>query len=127
MKRLVLVVASILALAGCASASATTTSNAQDFAATISDTSVVILDVRTPGEFASGHISGAINIDVESGNFEAEIANLDKSKTYAVYCRSGRRSAIATDTMAGLGFAHLHNLDGGLEAWTAAGQPLVMG
>lgn len=127
MKRLILVVASILALASCASASATTTSNAQDFAEFISDKSVVILDVRTPDEFASGHIEGAINIDVESGNFESEIAGLDKNASYAVYCHSGRRSAIATSKMAELGFTQLRDLDGGLESWTAAGQPLVMG
>ena len=127
MKRVVILLVSILALAGCSSSSAVSTVNAQDFATTISDSNVVILDVRTPGEYAEGHIDGAINIDVESGTFESAIAGLDKSATYAVYCRSGRRSAIATDSMASLGFAKLYNLDGGTGAWMSAGQQLVMG
>lgn len=127
MKRVVILLVSILALAGCSSSSAVSTVNAQDFATTISDSNVVILDVRTPSEFAEGHIDGAINIDVESGTFESAIAGLDKNATYAVYCRSGRRSAIATDAMASLGFAKLYNLDGGTGAWMSAGQQLVMG
>ena len=127
MKRLVLLIAGLLALAGCSSSSAVSTVNAQDFATTIATSGVVILDVRTPGEFAAGHIAGAINIDVESGNFESDIAGLDKNTTYAVYCHSGRRSGIATNTMADQGFTHLYNLDGGIGAWTAAGQQLVMG
>ncbi len=96
-----------------------------DFAAKITDTSVTILDVRTPAEFMTGHIAGAINIDFQSTQFASEIANLDKTKTYAVYCRSGNRSAQATDQMAKAGFTSLFNLNGGIIDWQSAGQGLV--
>jgi rhodanese-related sulfurtransferase len=86
---------------------------------------VISLDVRTAGEFAEGHLVNALNINVESGNFEAEIANLDKNATYAVYCRSGRRSAVAVDLMKKAGFNNLYNLDGGVIDWSASGLPLV--
>lgn len=99
--------------------------NVSDFAKKISDKSVVLLDVRTPAEFASGHISGATNIDFESGNFENEIATLDKSKSYAVYCRSGNRSGQATALMAKDGFKSIFNLDGGIINWQSAGNSLA--
>jgi rhodanese-related sulfurtransferase len=98
-----------------------------DFATKISDVSVVVLDVRTPGEYQSGHISNAVNIDFESGNFEQEILKLDKSKTYAVYCRSGNRSGQATAIMANNGFGSIFNLSGGINDWTAEGHPVVTG
>ena len=70
-----------------------------------------VIDVRTADEYAAGHLEGAINIDVESGNFDAGIAALDQSKTYLVYCHSGRRSALAQSAMHDAGF---HNvIDGG--------------
>jgi rhodanese-related sulfurtransferase len=72
-----------------------------------------------------GHLVNAINIDVESPSFASEIEKLDKSATYAVYCRSGRRSANAVATMKDAGFSSLFNLDAGVQEWTAAGLPLV--
>ena len=96
-----------------------------DFAQKVSDKSVVVLDVRTPGEFQSGHLSNAINVDYEGSNFEGEVQKLDKSKTYAVYCRSGRRSGLATEIMAKVGFKSIFNLDGGIENWQAAGNQVV--
>jgi rhodanese-related sulfurtransferase len=69
-----------------------------------------VVDVRTPSEYAAGHIAGAINVDVESGAFSDAIAGLDKSKTYLVYCHSGRRSGIASEQMRAAGFTVL---DGG--------------
>lgn len=97
----------------------------EDFATKISDSSVVVLDVRTAGEFQEGHIQNAINIDYEVLNFEGEVNKLDKTKTYAVYCRSGRRSGLATEVMAKNGFASIFNLNGGVIDWQAAGKPLV--
>ena len=73
----------------------------------------------------AGHINGAINIDVEGNTFDAEIANLDKSKTYSVYCQSGRRSLIAVDKMATAGFASLFNLENGIANWSTNGWPVV--
>ena len=73
----------------------------------------------------TGHIENAINIDVEGMQFNADVSKLDKTKTYAVYCRSGRRSVIATEEMQKLGFTKLFNLEGGTGAWSAASQTLV--
>ena len=116
---------SALFLTGCGSSDSTTNQSVGDFAKTISDESVVVLDVRTSGEFAAGHISNSINIDVETGEFANQVANLDKTKTYAIYCHSGRRSAIAASQMAKLGFTSLYNLNGGIGAWAGAGQTVV--
>ena len=96
-----------------------------DFANKVKDSSVITLDVRTPGEFQSGHLANAVNIDYEGQNFEGEVNKLDKNKTYAVYCRSGRRSGLATDLMAKDGFKSIFNLEGGIEAWQSAGNLVV--
>ena len=73
----------------------------------------------------TGHIAGAINIDVEATTFDNVIAKLDKTKTYAVYCHSGRRSGIATTAMAKAGFTSIFNLSNGVTDWIAQGLPLV--
>ena len=126
MKRLILVLfASVFALTACGTTSAVTTLSAPDFAKKISDSSVTLIDVRTPAEFASGHIAGATNIDFESGNFPNEIKKLDMTKTYAVYCRSGNRSAQATALRAKDGFKSIFNLNGGIINWQSAGNTLV--
>ena len=125
MKKLIAVLfASTLALTSCGSSSATNL-GAADFEKKTQESGVVILDVRSAGEFYSGHIANAINIDVEGMTFDGDIAKLDKSKTYAVYCHSGRRSGIAVGKMADAGFKNLYNLDGGIQVWQAAGLPLV--
>ena len=85
----------------------------------------VILDVRTPAEYSSGHIEDAINIDVNSGSFVSEVEALDKDNTYLVYCRSGIRSASARDTMAQLDFMNIYNMNGGIMEWQSAGFPVV--
>lgn len=81
---------------------------------------VVVLDVRTPAEFAQGHIDGAINVDVLSSEFETTIAQLDPEKTYLVHCavntKNGRAEQ-AMDTMLDMGFNKLENLVGGYNAW----------
>lgn len=82
-----------------------------------------IIDVRTPAEFAAGHVAGAINIDVEASDFEENVAALDPEDAYLVYCRSGRRSAIAADTMAEAGFTDIVDA-GGLEPLAEAGAPI---
>ena len=126
MKKLFLTLfASVFALTACGATGAVTTLSVPDFAKKITDTSIVLLDVRTPGEFASGHIAGATNIDFESGTFPADIQKLDKTKTYAVYCRSGNRSAQATALMAKDGFKSIFNLDGGINNWQGAGKEVV--
>jgi rhodanese-related sulfurtransferase len=83
-----------------------------------SSPSAAIIDVRTPAEFARGHIPGSVNIDVMNDSvFFPSIASLDKSKPYYVYCRSGGRSALACSMMADKGFTAF-NLIGGLSVWT---------
>jgi rhodanese-related sulfurtransferase len=82
------------------------------------DTNAVILDVRTEDEFAEGMIPGAINIDIYKGQgFIYSIEELDKSKNYYVYCRSGGRSGQACSIMSQLGFENTYNLLGGIMNW----------
>jgi rhodanese-related sulfurtransferase len=76
----------------------------------------VLLDVRTAGEFRSGTLRGARNIDMMSPAFSSQIATLDKSKEYFLICRSGSRSAQACSVMAQAGFK-VFNLAGGIGEW----------
>ena len=99
--------------------------SAADFAAAAKLPDTVLLDVRTPSEFAAGHIAGAVNIDVESATFPQLVAALDPTKNYAVYCRSGSRSKAAMSAMEQAGFSHLFDLAGGIGAWQSSGGQLV--
>ncbi len=99
--------------------------SAAEWAAAAAEPGVRILDVRTPEEYAAGHIAGAVNIDIESSDFVGLISALDPSKDYAVYCRSGNRSRAAIETMSGMGYAHTVGLDGGISAWAGAGFPIT--
>ena len=126
MKKVIAMLASVLLLAGCASgATGVTNMNVEDFSKKTAESGVVILDVRTPGEFMTGHIQDAQNIDFESGSFESQIESLDKNGTYAVYCRSGNRSGQAVKVMQDAGFLNLFNLEGGVIDWANQGMPLV--
>ncbi len=126
MKKIVLFIASLILLVGCTSTTAGVTNmNVSEFSEKISEPGIILLDVRTPGEFAEGFIEGARLIDFQSGNFESEIASLDKNTTYAVYCRSGNRSGQAAKIMHDAGFHNVYNLDGGVIDWANAGLPLV--
>jgi phage shock protein E len=100
---------------------------AADFAAALKLPGTTILDVRTAEEFAQGHLPGAVNIDVESPDFTAQLTALDPSAPYAVYCRSGNRSGVAVATMTGQGFTDTYHLDGGITAWQQAGGEVVTG
>lgn len=84
-----------------------------------------ILDVRTPAEFATGHILNALNIDYYSPNFTQQINSLNKNNKYLVHCKSGSRSPKAIDTMKMLGFIETYNMIGGINAWKAAGFQIV--
>lgn len=89
-----------------------------------SNEDVVVLDVRTPEEYAAGHLPDALNVDVNAADFAARIDQLDPDATYAVYCRSGNRSAVAVDHMIEAGFDDVEHLGGGIGAWQAAGGPV---
>jgi phage shock protein E len=118
---LVTVVLTTPAIASCASSSTT-----KDTVAIMSLTPVSqVIDVRTPEEFAAGHVQGATNLDVESGAFEAALAGLDKEAPFTLYCRSGRRSAIAADLMAKAGFTQVTDLGTLESAATSLSLPIV--
>jgi rhodanese-related sulfurtransferase len=77
----------------------------------------VLLDVRTPLEFNTSHISDAVNIDYENISFKNEVKKLDKTKTYFVYCRSGNRSAKAITVMKNEGIKNIYELRGGISTY----------
>ena len=85
----------------------------------------VILDVRTPDEFAEGHINGAVNLDVQSRDFEKELRKLDREKSYLVYCRTGNRSRRATIAMEALGFRSIFHMTEGIVMWKQQNLPLI--
>ena len=86
---------------------------------------IQILDVRTPGEFFSGHIKNALQADWnDMKEFELRLAFIDKNKPVYVYCLAGGRSAAAADKMRKMGFANVYELTGGTNAWRAANKPL---
>lgn len=91
--------------------------SASAFAEAVAVDGVTVIDVRTPTEFAAGHLPDAVNIDVEDATFPDKIAQLDPAGSYAVYCRSGNRSRVAIDYMTGAGVTHTVGLDGGIGAW----------
>ena len=96
--------------------------SAEDFSRYTTDSTCILLDVRTHEEFQSGHIPGALMIDYYEEDFADRISTLDKAKTIYIYCRSGGRSGRAMKMMQQQGFDRLYNLDGGIKAWTEAGR-----
>lgn len=94
--------------------------NVEQFGELIKDTTVVLLDVRTPQEFAQGCIEGAMNIDVKDSLFIQNVqAAIPAGAKVAVYCRSGRRSMAAAEQMLEKGYLPV-NLEGGILAWQEA-------
>ena len=88
-----------------------------EFATLIADTTVQLVDVRTPAEFAAGHIPEAKNIDVRGDNFDREAkATLSKERPVAVYCRSGARSKTAARRLAAMGY-RVYELNTGFMNW----------
>jgi len=91
-----------------------------EFAEIIADSTVQLVDVRTPAEFAAGHIPKAKNIDVRGENFESEAqTQLDKARRGALYCRSGARSKVAARTLAAKGY-RVYELNKGFMNWNGA-------
>jgi len=133
-----LAVAGLLTLAGCSDGTGSPDDDAQTevrgqsldadaFADLAGRDGVVVLDVRTPEEFAEGHLEGAVNLDVSSPDFAAGLAELDPAATYAVYCRSGNRSQAAVQQMQGAGIDAVADLAGGIQAWAESGRDVVTG
>ncbi len=97
----------------------------QEFREFISNNDVLLIDVRTHGEFSSGHIENAININFLSSEFDDEINKLDTTKTLVIYCRSGNRSGKSTSKLVKAGFKDIYDLKGGVLNWQNSGQKLV--
>ena len=93
--------------------------NNAEFARILAEPGVQVVDVRTPGEFAEGHIPGAVNIDVRGADFDRRIRTLDRDRPVAVYCRSGSRSKVAASTLSEAGFK-VFDLDRGIINWDGA-------
>lgn len=124
--------ASLAALAGCTSTTPASgggalsdTLDVSAFAGLVATPQVVVIDVRTPAEYAEGHLEDAQLLDISDPGFASKVAQLDTSKTYAVYCRSGNRSATALQAMKQAGFSQVHHLGPGINAWKAAGKLVV--
>ncbi len=101
----------------------------QDAAALADDPpgDLVVLDVRTPEEFAEGHLDGAVLVDFYDADFAAQLTALDPDVPYLVYCRSGNRSGQTLAIMDELGFESAVDVDGGIVAWANAGLPISGG
>jgi len=120
--------ASVNASAGHAGEGAVTVIRHADAAAAqklLADGKVTVLDIRTPQEFAAGHIAGAKLVDFNSPDFKTRLSELDRSQPYLLHCASGRRSTKALETVQTLGFKEVIHLDGGFNAWKAGGQPVA--
>lgn len=124
--RTALTVALVLAFAGGAAACGGTSSGAtRETTAVGNQSGTVIIDVRTPEEFAAGHLEGAVNHDLNGGDFQAVLPGLDTSVTYKIYCRSGNRSGQAMALMQQAGFDHVENLGSMEDASDTLDTPIV--
>lgn len=88
-------------------------------------TVTAVIDVRTPDEFASGHLDGAVNINWEDPTFADQVSTLDKDGVYILYCRSGNRAGQALDAMTSMGFTNVTNVGGVDNASAVTGIAIV--
>jgi len=99
--------------------------NVDQYEKEISEKEVLIVDVRTPNEYSSGHIEGAVLVDVTAASFDQKIQEYAKDQPVYIYCRSGSRSAGAMRKMKAMGFTEVYDLRGGVMNWSKNGKPLV--
>lgn len=126
MKKKLLLVVSLVVISGPMVASCSSSSATKDTTPIMSLTPISrVIDVRTAAEFAEGHVQGATNLDVEDGSFAAALTGLDKEASYSLYCRSGRRSAIAVDLMIKAGFTKVTDLGSLESAATSLSLPII--
>ena len=119
MKTILYILFAAIMMAGCNNSKATKYFDSVDatrFAEVIESEQVQIIDTRTPAEFSEGHIPGAVNIDINGEEFAAKVAQLDKSRPVAVYCRGGRRSKEAAEHMVSCGL-EVTELSDGILSW----------
>jgi Rhodanese-related sulfurtransferase len=121
---LIVIMMSAMQSFGCSHSDNIVSVSAVEFEKAIKADSVQLLDVRSPQEFAEGYIAGAININVQSDDFRQRAdKELSKDSTILVYCRSGRRSMDAAETLTELGYKVV-NLKGGIIEWNEEGLPV---
>lgn len=125
MKTVLMTLASFLVLTGFGFGEVTAISVKRAAALLKKDPKIVVVDIRTPDEFAEGHIKGAININMNTKDFAKKLAKLDRNKTYLMHCRSGGRSAASIPVWNRLGFKNVLHLAAGTIGWKKEGQPLV--
>ena len=114
----IVIIAAAAIYCSCKKESSFASVNVQEFASAIAQPGTQSVDVRTAEEYAAGHIDGSINIDVKKDNFkETATTLLDKEKSVALYCRSGRRSKLAAGILSAQGYS-IVELDGGYNEWT---------
>lgn len=94
-------------------------------AAEAANTNFIIIDVRTPGEYAQSYISNAVNVNYNDAAFSELISEFDRGGMYLIYCKAGSRSAKALEVMRGLEFREVYNMNGGITAWIEAVLPVV--
>lgn len=119
MKTILYILLATIMMVGCNGSKAVNGFDSVDaarFADVIKDEHVQIIDARTPAEFSGGHIPGAVNIDVNGEDFNRKVAELDKGRPVAVYCRSGRRSKMAAEYMVSCGL-EVTELSDGILSW----------
>ena len=122
---LLLVIFSVMSCNRSGSETSSQTSSPQAIADQLKTNSeVVLIDVRTPEEVATGFIKGSVNMNFNSPEFQKSLESLDHSKTYYVYCAVGKRSGKAQQMMKEMGFEHAQSMEGGMNAWVSAGLPL---
>ena len=114
---LLLIFAAVFHSSNAQEASKSETLSERKFQKLMKKENVAIIDVRTEKEYSEGHIPDAQNIDVQKEDFSAQIQSLDKSKTYLLYCRSGKRSAKALNILKEAGFQKVYHLKGGFIEW----------
>jgi rhodanese-related sulfurtransferase len=114
-----------LALAACGTQAQTDRLDAPAFQERLKAKDVQLVDVRTPEEFATGHLEGAVNIDYVNGDFMAGTAVLDKTKPVLLYCAAGGRSESALGELKAAGFTQVQDLLGGINGWKKKGLPVA--
>ena len=121
-----LFVGSLISTASCSqsrSSSEKHVLSVQEFKEAMKAPDVLLIDVRTPQEYKSGHIAGSINVDWTAPNYEEQFAKLDSSKHLLLYCGIGGRSDQAREYLQDRGY-RVQDLEDGIKAWKEAGMPV---
>lgn len=127
--RLVLASMVLVGVTACSSSTAVIeTVDPEEAAATLADDpESVLLDIRTPEEYAESRIAGSTNIDFYAADFATRLGALDRDVTYVIYCRSGNRTTAALDIFRDLDFRSVYAVEGGIQAWVGTGLAVERG